>query len=179
MQNVVDSSMYSQPNSVDSEFRNKAVGFDAPTQLPRDEVQRRAWQESNRAWWERTPMRYDWRESLPAEPGSKAYFAEIDRRFFAAAKGCIRQHTLPFDSVIPFDQLHDKDALEIGVGQGTHAQLLSPRCKSFTGIDLTSYASTMTTHRLQLFGLSGQIRKWMPKKWIFPMRALTTSGVGV
>jgi SAM-dependent methyltransferase len=168
MQNVVNSRMCSQPNSVDSEFRNKAIGFDAPTQLPRDDAQRRAWQESNRAWWERTPMRYDWRESLTAEPGTQAYFAEIDRRFFAAAKGCMRQHTLPFDSVIPFDQLRDKDVLEIGVGQGTHAQLLSSRCKSFTGIDLTSYASTMTTQRLRLFGLSGQIRQMDAEKMDFP-----------
>jgi SAM-dependent methyltransferase len=113
-------------------------------------------------------MRYDWRESVAEEPGTEAYFAEIDRRFFAAAKGCLRQHKLPFDSVIPFDQLNDRDVLEIGVGQGTHAQLLSPRCKSFTGIDLTSYASEMTTRRLRLFGLPGQIRQMDAEKMEFP-----------
>jgi ubiquinone/menaquinone biosynthesis C-methylase UbiE len=168
MHDVVDAKLCSQRNSAESEFHNKAAGFDAPTQLPRNEAQRREWQESNRAWWERTPMRYDWRESLTEEPGTNAYFAEIDRRFIAAARGCLRWRKLPFDSVIPFDQLHNKDVLEIGVGQGTHAQLLSPRCKSFTGIDLTSYASKMTARRFRLFGLPGQIRQMDGEKMDFP-----------
>jgi ubiquinone/menaquinone biosynthesis C-methylase UbiE len=64
---------------------------------------------------------------------------------------------VPFDAVIPFDDLRAKDVLEIGVGQGTHAQLLAPRCKSFTGIDLTSNAVDMTSRRLKLFGISGAI----------------------
>ena len=49
-----------------------------------------------------------------------------------------------------------KDVLEIGTGLGTHAQLLSPSCKSFTGIDLTETASALTAQRLRLFGLPGR-----------------------
>jgi SAM-dependent methyltransferase len=113
-------------------------------------------------------MRYDWRESISEEPGTKAYFAEVDRRFFAAARGCLRWHKVPFDSVIPFDQLRDKDVLEIGVGQGTHAHLLSLRCKSYTGIDLTSYASKMTTQRLRLLGLPGKILQMDAEEMEFP-----------
>jgi hypothetical protein len=41
-----------------SGFGNKAMGFDDPTQLPRDQEQRREWQSANRAWWESTPMRF-------------------------------------------------------------------------------------------------------------------------
>src|SRR5260370_38747581 len=64
---------------------------------------------------------------------------------------------VPFDAIIPFDDLRAKEVLEIGVGQGTHAQLFAPRCKSFTGIDLTANAVDMTSRRLKLFGFSGTI----------------------
>jgi SAM-dependent methyltransferase len=39
--------------------------------------------------------------------------------------------------------------LEIGVGQGTHAQLIASRCRSFTGIDLTRHAVEMTSRRFE------------------------------
>jgi ubiquinone/menaquinone biosynthesis C-methylase UbiE len=140
-----------------TEFGNKAAGFDSPTQLPRDDTQRQQWQAANKAWWESTPMRYDWRDSIAAEPGSEAYFTEIDRRFLLSARKYMPWHNAPFDEVIPFSKLQDKDVLEIGVGQGTHAQLLAPRCKSFTGIDLTSHAAEMTAQRLKLFKIPGTI----------------------
>jgi ubiquinone/menaquinone biosynthesis C-methylase UbiE len=64
---------------------------------------------------------------------------------------------LPFEKVIPFEGLRDKDVLEVGVGQGTHAQLLALHCRSFTGIDLTSHAVEMTGQRLQLFNIQGKV----------------------
>ena len=64
---------------------------------------------------------------------------------------------VPFDEIIPFKDLHDKDVLEIGVGSGTHAQLLAARCKSFTGIDLTSHATEMTSQRFKLFNIPGKV----------------------
>lgn len=135
----------------------KAPGFDSPTGLPRDQDEHRRWQTANRAWWERMPMRYDWRTQLSGTPGSAAYFEEVDRRFLGAARGFMPERRLPFDAVIPFDTLAGRDVLEVGVGQGTHAQLLSPRCKSYTGIDLTAAATEMTSRRLRLFGLPGAI----------------------
>jgi ubiquinone/menaquinone biosynthesis C-methylase UbiE len=140
-----------------TEFGNKAPGFDKPTQLPQDDTQRRQWQAANKAWWESTPMRYDWREGIAAKPGSEAYFAEIDQRFLSSARKYMPWDSAPFDEVIPFDELRDKDVLEIGVGQGTHAQLLTTCCKSFTGIDLTSSAAEMTARRLKLFNIPGNI----------------------
>jgi ubiquinone/menaquinone biosynthesis C-methylase UbiE len=140
-----------------TEFGNKAVGFDEPTQFPQDEAQRRQWQSANKFWWESTPMRYDWRDEIVAPPGSVAYFIEIDRRFFASARKYMPWAEIPFDEIIPFAELRDQDVLEIGVGQGTHAQLLAPRCKSFTGIDLTSHAAAMTTRRLKLFMMPGRV----------------------
>jgi hypothetical protein len=124
-----------------TEFANRAAGFDSPAQLPRDEIQHRRWQSANKAWWEDTPMRYDWRDGIAEVPGTKAYFREIDRRFLSSARKYMPWRSVPFEEVIPFHELSDEDVLEIGVGLGTHAQLLAPRCKSFTGIDLTSSAA--------------------------------------
>jgi ubiquinone/menaquinone biosynthesis C-methylase UbiE len=140
-----------------TEFNNKASGFQEPTQLPCDDEQRREWQSINKMWWESTPMRYDWREALAAPIGTKAYFEEIDARFLASAYNYVPWKNIPFETLIPFDKLADKDVLEIGTGMGTHAQLLSPYCKSFTGIDLTKTAADLTAQRLRLFGLPGQI----------------------
>jgi ubiquinone/menaquinone biosynthesis C-methylase UbiE len=135
----------------------KAVGLNEPTQLPHDEMQRRQWQAANKAWWESAPMRYDWREKLTQIPGSEEYFREIDGRFFASVRKYMPWKNLPFEQLIPFDQLRDKDVLEIGVGQGTHAQLIAKHCRSFTGIDLTAHAAEMTSKRLRLFKLPGNV----------------------
>ncbi len=102
-------------------------------------------------------MRYDWRDTLNETPGSTAYFAEIDRRFLATVREFMPWAETPFDPVIPFAELGDKDVLEIGVGHGTHAQLLAPRCRSFVGIDLTATATAMTERRFAVFGISGSL----------------------
>jgi ubiquinone/menaquinone biosynthesis C-methylase UbiE len=140
-----------------TEFSNKAAGFQGPTQLPCDETQRHEWQSTNKVWWESTPMRYDWREPLTAPAGTRAYFEEVDSRFLASVYKYMPWQNVPFESLIPFKELADKDVLEIGTGLGTHAQLLSPCCKSFTGIDLTETASASTKQRLRLFGLPGRV----------------------
>jgi ubiquinone/menaquinone biosynthesis C-methylase UbiE len=139
-----------------TELTNKADDFQRPTQLPCDEAQRSEWQSINRMWWEATPMRYDWREPLTAPAGTKAYFEEIDSRFLSSVYKYMPWNSIPFETLIAFEELGDKDVLEIGIGLGTHAQLLSPYCKSFTGIDLTETASALTAQRLRLFGLSGR-----------------------
>src|SRR5262245_56107593 len=125
-----------------SAFRNKAAGFEQPAQLPPDESTAKRWQEANKSWWESTPMRYDWREAIAAAPGTKAYFEEIDRRFLAAVRQYLPWRGEPFEGLIPYGELEHMDVLEIGVGQGTHAQLIASRARSFTGIDLTDAASS-------------------------------------
>jgi SAM-dependent methyltransferase len=146
----------SAQNFSDSEFHNKVPGFQKPTQLPRDEGQRRQWQTINRSWWESTPMRYDWREALTSPVGTRDYFEELDSRFLTSVYKYMPWEDVPFEALIPFTELAEKDVLEIGTGLGTHAQLLSPYCRSFTGIDLTETASALTAQRLQLFGLPGR-----------------------
>jgi SAM-dependent methyltransferase len=138
-------------------LERKAAGFDQPTQLPRDDAERRRWQAANRAEWESAPMRYDWREAVEQSPGSAAYFQEIDRRFFAATRSFMPWRAIPLDTLVPFADLAGKDVLEIGVGQGTHAQLLASHCRSFTGIDLTIAAAAMTGARFRLFAIPGAV----------------------
>jgi ubiquinone/menaquinone biosynthesis C-methylase UbiE len=151
-----------------TEFGNKATGFDEPTQLPHDDAQRSQWQSANRAWWESTPMRYDWREGLTGIPGSEEYFKEVDRRFLSSVRKYLPWKDIPFEQLIPFGELRHKDVLEIGVGQGTHAQLIAPHCGSFTGIDLTAYAAEMTSQRLKLFNVPGRVLEMDAEEMSFP-----------
>ena len=50
-------------------------------------------------------MRYDWRSGIIAQPGTEAYFAEIDRRFLSSARKYLPWRNVPFDTVVPFDEL--------------------------------------------------------------------------
>ena len=89
-------------NFTGTEFGNKAAGFNRPTQLPRDDAQRRQWQSANKTWWEVTPMRYDWRDAIIAPPGSRVILIEIDRRFLSSAGSTCLGGEVPFDEIIPF-----------------------------------------------------------------------------
>jgi ubiquinone/menaquinone biosynthesis C-methylase UbiE len=155
-------------NVAEDDFRNKVEGFAQPTQLPSDDAQRQSWQAANRAWWESTPMRYDWREAVGAEPGTAAYFAEIDARFLGSVRKYLPWKRQPFEQLIDYDALSALDVLEIGVGQGAHAQLIASHAKSFTGIDLTVAASTMTARRLSLMGLPGRVLQMDAEAMTFP-----------
>ncbi len=146
----------------------KARDFAAPTALPESRAQSEAWQEANRAWWESHPMRYDWKQPLESETGEKAWYGEMDRRFFAA--GVMPQGSRPFDGLIPFDHLGAMDVLEIGVGMGAHAQLLAQAARSYIGIDLTSAAVDATKRRFELFGVPGTILRMDAEDLTFPDR---------
>jgi SAM-dependent methyltransferase len=126
-------------------------GFDNPIALPRTPEQESQWQEANRSWWESHPMRYDFSRGIRAEEFSREFYLEIDDRFFADVKTFMPWREVPFDPLIDFASLCDKDVLEIGVGNGSHAQLISSHARSYTGIDLTEYAVRSTSHRLRHF----------------------------
>jgi len=158
----------SPPNFTGRKFVNKAEGFDTPTKLPTSEIERAKWQSANKAWWEATPMRYDWRESIAVAPGTREYYIEIDRRFFVSARQYLPWKSNPFDQLIPYADLPRLDVLEIGVGQGTHAQLISSHAKSFTGIDLTEAAQQATSKRLETFGIRGRVLQMDAEAMSFP-----------
>ena len=112
-------------------------------------------------------MRYDWKEGVAPEEFSKEFFEEIDRRFFGAARSFLPPERIPFDSLVHFDELRDRDVLEVGVGNGSHAQLLAGHAKSFTGIDITPYAVKSTQERMRVFGLDARILQMDVEKLAF------------
>jgi 2-polyprenyl-3-methyl-5-hydroxy-6-metoxy-1,4-benzoquinol methylase len=132
-------------------------GFDHPTAVSGDRNKTAAWQEANRRWWETNPMRYDWRDKIAAPEFSKEFYEEIDRRFFSDAASYMPWRKRPFDALIDFDLLRSKDILEIGTGNGSHAELLARSAKSYTGIDLTQYAVKSNSHRLHHQNLEAKL----------------------
>lgn len=128
-------------------------GFNDPTALPKTPEQAKEWQKANRDWWENHPMRYDFTESVEVEEFTPEFYREVDRRFFSDAAPYLPYRKIPFDTLIDFDSLPQQDVLEIGVGMGSHAQLLASRARTFAGIDLTEYAVKSTTARMKVFGL--------------------------
>ncbi len=133
-------------------------GFDHPTALPNDEESRK-WQELNQSWWENHPMRYDWKKRISYAEFTREFYYEMDRRFLEKVREYMPWKEIPFDPLIDFHSLREKKVLEIGIGNGMHAALLSQYSGSFTGIDITDYAVTSTSKRFQLFDLDGSILK--------------------
>jgi 2-polyprenyl-3-methyl-5-hydroxy-6-metoxy-1,4-benzoquinol methylase len=149
--------------------KNKAGQFSNPTQLPGDSSQAEAWLEANKTWWETNPMRYDWLEAVPYPEFTKEFYEEIDRRFFRSANEYLPINKVPFDGLIDFESLRDKTVLEIGVGNGSHAQLLAAHAADFTGIDLTEYAVESATRRMEIFGYKdAKIRRMNAEDLEFP-----------
>lgn len=142
-------------------------GYSSPTGLPSDDV-RGEWQQRNRSWWEQHPMRYDWKDKLSAREFSREFYEEIDRRFFEDAEHYMPSTDRPFGALVPFAELPALDVLEIGVGSGSHAQLLAPHCRSYTGIDLTAYAVESTSRRFAAFAIPGTILQMDAEHMTFP-----------
>jgi len=131
-------------------------GFDKPTDIPESGVEAQQWQKANYEWWQSQPMRYDWKEQVLSEEFSREFYLEIDKR------------TPPCSvSLLNSLSLENKDVLEVGVGVGSHAMLISERAKSFTGIDLTDYAMESTRKRMKVFGLRGEVLKMDAEKMKF------------
>ncbi len=142
-------------------------GFDTPTDLPATAEEAVRWQSANRSVWENNPMRYDWKQDIAPAEFSAAFYHEIDERFLTEARKFMPWKKIPFDALIDFDAIGKQDVLEIGVGCGTHAQLLASHARSFTGIDLTSYAVRCTSARMQLNGLNARIQQMDAEKMEF------------
>ncbi|HEY8164300.1 MAG TPA: class I SAM-dependent methyltransferase [Gemmatimonadaceae bacterium] len=149
-------------------FAQKIEEFDSPIALPETAEENERWQKANRGWWESQPMRYDWNDQLDVPEYSPAYFREIDRRFFDAVRAMMPWRRIPFDDVIDFYDLRTKEVLEIGVGCGTHAQLIASHSRSFTGIDITEFATSCTRERMACFGIPATIMQMDAENLSFP-----------
>lgn len=145
--------------------------FTEPTGLPSSPAQAKEWQRANEEWWETHPMRYDWADEIPFGEFTREFYEEIDRRFFANSREYLAPTKAPFGEFIDVDSLEYKEVLEIGVGNGSHAQLLAAHAREFTGIDITDYAVQSTARRLSTFGLPGSIRRMDAERLEFPDRS--------
>jgi len=128
--------------------------FSGPAQLPRNVAEEREWQEANRLWWEHHPMQYDWAEAIPYEKFSREYFREVDRRFFESSRFYLPWRKYPFEALVDFEGLAGMKVLEIGVGCGSHAQLLAQHAAEFVGLDITEHAVRATQARINVMGIS-------------------------
>lgn len=137
--------------------KGKAKDFEKAIS-PRSDLERRDWQTANKNWWEANPMRYDFLdEPIKLPELSAEFFREVDRRFLRTVRIAFPWKVIPFDNFIDFDRIKSQDVLEIGVGMGTHAELLSANARSYTGINLTEFAIQATRQRLEIFGLNGRV----------------------
>lgn len=148
-------------------FGSMARGFNRPTAVPGRPDQAAEWQAANRDWWTANPMSYEWGQKNSAEVGSREFFEAVDQTFFASARTYLGTASPPFAAHIPYDKLPEMDVLEIGVGAGSHAALLSRRARSFTGIDITDQAVDLTRMRLEVFGLSGSVQQMDAERMTF------------
>jgi ubiquinone/menaquinone biosynthesis C-methylase UbiE len=100
-------------------------------------------------------MTYDWRDTMEGDPGTKAFFQEIDDRFFSSSP--FYEGPPPFSEFMPITELHGKRVLEIGCGMGSHAELLARAGAKLIAVDLTEPAVRMTESRLQQRGLDARV----------------------
>jgi SAM-dependent methyltransferase len=112
-----------------------------------------------RRWWSEHPMTYDWRGEIAHEPGSPEHLAEVERRFLSEAWFAQAPGAPPFSGLIPFDRVRGKDVLEIGSGTGVHARLLAEAGANLSAVDLTPTAVDLTRKRLELHGLTADVRE--------------------
>jgi 2-polyprenyl-3-methyl-5-hydroxy-6-metoxy-1,4-benzoquinol methylase len=126
-----------------------------------------ALKESNRRWWQNNPMTYDWRRAPKASEFSDAWFDEIDAKQLAAYDH-LTLDGRPFGRLMPLDRLVGRRVLEIGCGMGLHTQWLASAGAKLTSVDLTDRAVTATRRRLELRGLSADLRQMDAEHLEFP-----------
>jgi len=126
------------------------------------------WQEKNITWWNTNPMEYDFSEEINFPKYSKEFYEEIDKRFFEISKLFLDYDKEPFDKMINEKELSKKNVLEVGVGSGSHASLLSKYSKNFTGIDITEEAIKNTKRRFEIMKLYGNLIQMNAEKMDFP-----------
>lgn len=130
-------------------------------------------QEDNRQWWEAHPMTYEGWEGdrrLAYSEDDPRFYREIDSTFFAGARHFSVAHgdDKPFSSLIDFPHMKGRRVLEIGCGQGSHAELFARAGAQYTGVDITTVAVRRTLKRFRLNGLTGSILQMDAERTPFP-----------
>jgi SAM-dependent methyltransferase len=114
--------------------------------------------EANRRWWQHNPMTYDWRRAPQAPELSAEWFEAVDAKQLAAYPHLLCEGK-QFGRLIPLKALAGRRVLEIGCGMGLHTQWLTEAGARLTSIDLTGFAVAATRRRLEIKGLSADVRE--------------------
>jgi ubiquinone/menaquinone biosynthesis C-methylase UbiE len=107
-----------------------------------------ATKEQVRAHWEADPCGG---KLTGAHPGTPEFYTEVERA---------RYELEPFiPSFAQFESWHGKDVLEIGVGLGTDFIRFARAGANLHGVDLTQAAVDLAQRRLELEGLTADVRR--------------------
>jgi 2-polyprenyl-3-methyl-5-hydroxy-6-metoxy-1,4-benzoquinol methylase len=115
-------------------------------------------QGGNRTWWTENTMSYDWHDRIKEGRFSVSWFDELDRRFSHAAR-LYATRAQPFDRLIPFAALGEREVLEIGCGMGLHTELMTRAGARVTALDYSPTSVEATTRRMRLKGLQAEIQQ--------------------
>jgi 2-polyprenyl-3-methyl-5-hydroxy-6-metoxy-1,4-benzoquinol methylase len=124
-------------------------------------------QAGNRRWWTERTMSYDWKSNIERRKFSPEWYDEIDKRFVFGAR-LFAHETVPFDKIIPFQQLEGQAVLEIGCGMGLHTELMTRAGAAVTAIDISDTSVDATRRRLDLKGLPANVLQMDACKLSFP-----------
>ena len=133
----------------------RAAMRNAPEPLP--EPLSESLKDEVKAWWETDPMLYDWERTIRFPAGSREFYEEVDRRFWAGAPFAHSPGGAPFGRLIEYEKWRGKLVLEIGCGSGAHTAQLARAGAETTAVDLTSNAVQLTSRRLEVFALSATV----------------------
>jgi 2-polyprenyl-3-methyl-5-hydroxy-6-metoxy-1,4-benzoquinol methylase len=115
-------------------------------------------QRGNKTWWTAQTMSYDWNDKSALSPFTPLWFDDIDRRFLYAAR-LFSDAANPFEEIMNVSALAGKRVLEIGCGMGFHSEMLARAGAKLTSIDLSPTSVEATKTRLDLKGLSADVRE--------------------
>ena len=111
------------------------------------------------------------------KPGSREWFDAIDARMLHAHR-LFAHSREPYDRIIPLAEIAGKRVLEIGCGMGLHTETMLNTGAELTSVDITDTAIETTRRRLELKGLSGDLRRCDAEALPFQTPPSTSSGRG-
>lgn len=121
------------------------------------DMQNKDIQHGNSSWWTENTMSYDWNDKVKHEKFSLPWYNEIDNRFIRSAR-LFATNKIPFDNIIPFEEISGKQVLEIGCGMGLHSELMTRAGATLSAIDLSPTSVEATKTRFSLKKLQGNIQ---------------------
>ena len=108
----------------------------------------------------KTTLKNDVRDFWDKESCGEIYSSGESKEAYYTSHSKARYDLEPYIfDFAKFNDGHDKDVLEIGIGMGAdHVEWAKSKPRSLTGVDLTPRAVEHTEQRLNIFGLSSDVK---------------------